>query len=154
MSLTIYPTEGYDSFVSVADATSFLEKNSMYYAECVAKYPDESSQEVLLRIATRRIIDTIDMSLFPVDSVPLCISEATSLMAIHDCWYGLSVSQNDNQGLVSREKVGDLEVEYDHRNTKTKAKVTSPFPDSVRTCLSNYGATFSYGLARATMELK
>lgn len=153
MALTIYPSEGYDSFISAEDANTFLEANSMYYDTCVGKHPDIAEQEVMLRIATRRILDVIDISLLPTDTTPTCIAESCAFMAIHDCWYQISLDQNSNKGVITKEKVDGLEINYQHKYNAT-AKLMNPFPSNVVKCLNSYGANITSGkssLSRATL---
>ena len=150
MSLIIYPTEDYDSFVSILDADSYIQSYSVQSLGWIALTDEQ--KEVYLRIATKRILDIVDIDLlFDTND---CIARSCSLMAIHDLVYEISSSVNPNTGVVSKEKVGDLEVNYYHGNTQSRVmgRNTNPFPSSVKTCLNDLGAHLNVsGINRATI---
>ena len=153
MALVIYPTEDYDSLISEADATDWINKNSVNASLWLAKTTEE--KEVYLRIATTRILDVVALD-DTYDQVTSCLPSVCANMAIYDIAFNISTNINNNEGLITREKVGDLEVEYQHnRNTNKKGIKTSPYPKEVKTCLSSYGAIFSVsGIAQITLERK
>jgi hypothetical protein len=61
--------------------------------------------------------------------------------------YGLSSEVNPNTGLISKQKVGDLEETYFHGNplSQVNSRNTNPFPSSVIKCLNTYGANVTSG---------
>lgn len=101
MALTVYPTETYDSFISLVDALDVITKNSVHLASWTAL--TDAQQEVYLRIATSKILAVIDLSL--LDGTDACLVKSCALMAIRDVVYAISSSVNPNTGLVSKEKV-------------------------------------------------
>ena len=152
MALIVIPIEDGDSFISLSDANDVITKNSIQSADWLAL--DDSTKEVYLRIATQRILNTVstdinnedgyyDVATYsPPDS---CLPKVTALMAVHDLAYGLSSEINSNTGLVSKEKVGDLEVTYFHGNplSQVSGRETNPFPNLVVPCLNSYGASMN-----------
>lgn len=143
MALTIYPTEGYDSFISLADAGVVINENSLSSTEWFAL--TNTVKEVYLRLATTRILQAIDEDLLVgYDATLSCLPETTAMMAVHDLTYGLSSDINPNLGTITKEKVGDLEVQYKQRDG-AKGRVTSIFPSIVIPCLQTYGAKISNG---------
>lgn len=157
MALVIYPNTDYDSFISVSDADGIINKFSVHVTTWEGL--NDAQKEVYLRIATDRIFNAIDSDTY-LDSTTYvaddsCLPKATALMAIHDVVYEISSSVNPNQGLVSMERVGDLQVNYFHGNGKYPkgAKKTNPYPTEVYPCLTSYGAEFNvFGVLRAKVE--
>lgn len=148
MALIVYPTEGYDSFVDLIDANTTIAEYTLFSPQWLAL--TDTVKETYLRIATDRILNKIDTSLLIVDP---CISKSCSIMAAHDLVFEISSSINPNTGLITKEKVGDLEVTYTHGNAQRqlKSRNTDPFPSTVKPCLSEYGAVFSLGVSQATI---
>lgn len=138
--LKVYPEVGYDSFVSLTDANAVIENNSVHSAQWIALTDD--MKEVYLRIATGRILGVIDAD--QLGNFDYCLAKSTSLMAIKDLAYGISAEVNPNTGLVSREKVGDIEVSYFHGTNvgRVNGLDKNPFPVEVYDCLNSYGADF------------
>lgn len=150
MALTVYVDNNtdFDSFISLADADTYITETSIHSADWLAL--STTDREVYLRIACNRILSRIDETLLDGNA---CLAKANASMAIHDVVYKLSSDINPNTGLVTREKVGDLEVDYFHGGFRSsrqiKGIVTDPFPSEVKKCLSNYG--FIYG-CQVTLE--
>ena len=147
MALIVYPTADYDSYVSLVDAETTITSYTTFGTQWLAL--DDATKEIYLRIATARINDVIDSTL--LDGTDACLSSSCSLMAINDLVFEISSSINPNDGLITKEKVGDLEVQYQHSYSKRSSRNKNPFPPLVRTCLSGYGAEFS-NITRATLE--
>ena len=163
MALTIYPANGHDSFISLADANVLITSNSLHGSDWTAL--DDAVKEVYLRIASTNILNTVSTDITNVDgyldetvyvATDSCIPHTTAIMAIHDLVYGLSSTVNPNKGLVTKEKVGDLEVTYyQGEATQVNGRVTSPFPLSARMCLNAYGANISArGFTQTTLVTK
>ena len=164
MALIIYPTTDYDSFISVVDADTIITNNSVQSVTWLAL--TEAEKEVYLRIATTRILNAVSTDTTNSDgyldetvyvAVDSCLPKSCALMAVHDLVYGLSSEINPNTGLVTKEKVGDLEVQYAHGfpNKRVSGRVSNPYPSSVRPCLESYGATgLSGGITQVTLERK
>lgn len=144
MALIVYPLDDYDSFVDITTATTYINSYTTFSSNWAAI--DDATKEVYLRIATDRIIDKIDTLLLTGSNE--CILKSCSIMAVHDLVFEISSSVNPNTGLVTKEKVGDLEVNYTHGNVQRQLKNrnTNPFPTNVQTCLTGYGATFVSGI--------
>jgi hypothetical protein len=163
MALTIYPDDNADSFISLLDATDIITKNSLQAAQWIAL--DNATKEVYLRIAFTRIMGTIstdpnsDIGFLNKDtyeSIESCLPKTNAIMAVHDLVYGLSSEINPNTGLVTKEKVGDIEITYTHgANTSSKqlfSRETNPFPDSLLQCLRRYGSSIAFnGLMQARL---
>jgi hypothetical protein len=161
MALTIYPASGYDSFITVADADTIITANSVQSATWLAM--TEIEKEVYLRIATARIFNVVSTDTSNEDGYldsstyvasESCLPKATALMAVHDLVYGLSSEINPNTGVVSKEKVGDLEVNYFHGYTdkQVRGRKTNPYPSIAIPCLNYYGANIQLSkLRQATL---
>jgi hypothetical protein len=161
MSLTIYPTTDADSFISLADADIVITNNSIQSATWLAL--SEAEREVYLRIATTRIFNVVSTDTSNEDGYldsstyvasESCLPKATALMAVHDLVYGLSSEINPNTGLVSKEKVGDIEVNYFHGyiDKQANGRKTNPYPGSIIPCLNYYGANIQLSkLRQATL---
>lgn len=152
MSLTILPTENGDSFISILDADEVISRNSLQYSNWLDL--SDLNKEIYLRIATTRILNVVSfdinstsgyLNLAEYISIDSCLPKAAALMAIHDLAYGLSSEINPNTGLVSKEKVGDIEVNYFHGyiDKQVKGRITNPYPSSVVPCLNSYGSNIS-----------
>jgi len=164
MALTIYPALGADSFISLADATTTITANSLQSSQWIAL--TDANKEVYLRIAYINIVNNISYDitslsgyLDPLTYVALysCLPKSQAMMAIHDVVYQISSEINPNTGLISKEKVGDLEVTYVHgANTSSKqlsSKNKYIFPSSIIKCITSYGAKISSnGFLQATLE--
>jgi|GEM_PF-4144607 hypothetical protein len=137
MALIVYPAEFYDTFVSISVANGYIGKYSPFNTNWNAV--SDTNKEVLLRLATDRINAVIDSSLLEESD---CIKKSCSLMAVRDLVFEISSSINANNGLVSKEKVGDIEVNYQHKS-RANGRETNPFPSSVVVCLNSYGASLS-----------
>lgn len=143
MALVVYPTENYDSFVSVADSVTIATKYSVQSEQWIAL--DDLKKETFLRKATDRILLVVDSLLLAEDE---CLKKATTMMAIKDLVFNISANVNPNYGAVTKEKVGDIERQYYHGDTNSRIKSldTNPFPAEVKECLAKYGAEFSSGI--------
>jgi len=158
MALTIYPDSGYDSFISISDADTIITENSIQSSSWLSL--DDATKEVYLRIAFSNIYDVIstdsnsDIGYLDIDtyvSTNSCLPKTNAMMAIHDLSYGLSSEINPNMGTITKEKVGDLEVQYQH-DYKERGRVSNRFPNSVKSCLNYYGATLQTGcIKQATL---
>lgn len=157
MALIIIPTVEGDSFISVLDADTVISKNSVHSAEWLTL--TDTQKEVYLRIATSRILRVVStdiknengyLDISTYDAAKSCLPKATAMMAVHDLAYGLSSEVNPNTGLVSKEKVGDLEVTYFHGNplSQINSRKTTPYPNEVIPCLESYGALITTSSVR------
>ena len=146
MALIIFPAVGYDSYVTVADATTIIDKYTVNGAEWAAVSP--ADQEIYLRIAFRRILDGIeDLSATPLpDPILGCEPESQSLMAVHDVVNGISAtagSAGAAAGEIKMQQVGTLKVEYFQSDSGFVATTTNPIPSMVRDCLEKLNYVFS-----------
>lgn len=153
MALVIYPTADYDSFITVADATTVIETYTLHATTWNALTVTE--QEVYLRIAATDIVQHVDQELTPFpDPMTSCVGDAQALMAIQDVVYGFSASTTvADVGSVKKQKVATLEIEYyDSKSNTTK---TAPrVPTMAEPCLEELGYLFTpsvNGLTQSTL---
>jgi len=139
MPLIIYPAIGADSFVSVAQADLYIGLLTMNSAEWTAVAPDD--KERLLRIAYRDIVDHTDPKTYP-NPLPICVSEAQALMAVHDSVNSLSsgVAATTVSGALKKQKVGQIEQQfYDTKTSGGTSGKVYRVPKSVWKCLQDLG---------------
>lgn len=138
MALTIYPATDYDSFVSMADATTAIDTLTLFTTQWAAI--TELEREIYLRIACRRIEDGIDQTVNPYpDPMPDCAGEAQALMAVQDLVYGFSASTTTGTiGSLKKQKVASLEIEYYDSDTNSPKNV-SYIPALAIPCLESLG---------------
>ena len=140
MSLVVYPLENAESYISVVDADTIITNKSVQSATWLAL--SEQEKEVYLRISYDFIIATCDSTLLPDWSIPDdvgCLAEVNALMASRDLVYSISSSINPNTGLIKRERVDTIEVEYDQSNNNGQGVSTTLYDPSFKTCLVSYG---------------
>lgn len=138
MALNIYPASDYDSFVSVADATLYIDDLTLFSSQWAALSVND--QEVYLRIAFRRILAGIDLDTNPLPNpAPDCAGEAQALMAVQDVVYGISSNTStDLTGAIKSQKVASLQIEYyDAKSASTK--IIPIIPPLARPCLEALG---------------
>ena len=142
MALVIYPNVGYDSFVTVVDADTYIDTLTLDGPAWIAL--TVPVKENYLRIATRTIIDGIDQTVYPLpDPAPACLGEATALIASWDLKNGLSASAGGGTtGEVKRQKVSTLEIEYFQSESGFVATAVAPIPDMAKPCLEGLGFIF------------
>jgi hypothetical protein len=162
MALIIYPELGYDSLISEANATEIIVLNNINSAKWLTLSIEQ--REVYLRIATNKVLGVVSYDITNLngylDSLSYvasesCLPTTCALMAVHDLLYGISSEINPNTGLITKEKVGDIEVSYTHGNPtrQIKGRVSSPFPSTVIPCLNSYGAAINTasGITQSTL---
>ena len=147
MALVLPPDSGYDSFVSLVDASTYI--NALTLDGPTWDTVDEATRETYLRIATRRIVDGIDQDAYPIDetNLPICLGEATALMASHDLVNGISAGSAtaSETGAIKKEQVGSIVQEY--YDTKSVVNsYTSLVPTLSRPCLEAMGYVFPTSL--------
>ena len=152
MSLIIYPTANYDSFITVADADTVVNTITLYSTQWGAKSNGE--KEVYLRIACRNIESHVDTDLTPYpDPFPDCVGEAQALMAVQDVIYSTSTPQTDVNGAIKKQKVASLEIEY--YDTSSGKTVNIPVVPAIAVpCLETLGYIFIPsigGLSQSTL---
>ena len=143
MALILPPDSTYDSFVSLSAALVYISALTLDSAAWIAL--DDPTKETYLRIATRRIQDGIDQELYPIDetNLPVCLAEATSLMAVHDLVNGISSGSGvvTETGAIKKEQVGSIVQEY--YDTKSVVNTyTSLVPALARPCIEGMGYEF------------
>ena len=141
MALIIYPDPAADSFVTLPQAELYISMLTMNSADWVALTPED--QERLLRIAYRDIRDHTDPKTYP-KPLPICVSEAQALMAVHDTVNSISsgIASTTVQGAIKKQKVGSVEQQfYDTKSTSAK-RTLSRVPSGARKCLELLGYTF------------
>jgi hypothetical protein len=137
MALIIYPNDGYDSFISLADADALIASRYPLASKWVEL--TDSEREVYLRLHCNTILTTIDKALLPETAG--CLAKANGIMAYNDVIYDISITVDRNNGLITKEKVGDVEVNYQQYRSNLSKK--SVFNVEVKQCLGKYGAVFS-----------
>ena len=147
MALILPPDSAYDSFVSLVDAKTHIDALTLDGAAWAAIGAD--TQEVYLRIATRRIEAGVDQDLYPIDPTDIaeCLPEATALMAVHDLVNEISAGSAtaSETGAVKKEQVGTIVQEY--YDTKSVVNsYTSLVPALARPCLESIGYEFPTSL--------
>ena len=150
MALIIYPADGADSFVTVAEADSYIQTLTLNYDQW--SILSESDKEIYLRIAYRFIIENTDSDLYP-DPIPDCVGESQSLMAVHDLVNGLSSgTESAETGAIKKNKVGSIEQEFYDVKTQTSSYI-SRVPDNAQACLIDIGYSYSNisGLKQTTL---
>jgi len=144
MALVLPPDLAYDSFVSVVDATGYINAVTLDGATWAAL--DDANKEIYLRIATRRIEDGIEEAIDATD-LPECLAEATSLIAVHDLVNGISAGSvtASDVGAIKKEQVGSIVQEYYDTKSATSS-YTNLVPALARPCLEDMGYVFPLGI--------
>lgn len=137
MALTVIPDTNADSFISVADATTIITNYSVHSEQWTTL--TVNMQEVYLRIATQNILELITVP-SDYDATTSCLPKACAMIAIHDIANNLSKDVNPNLGLVTSEKVGDLQITY--KQYSSNKRIRTLYPREVRKCLTSYGVEF------------
>lgn len=133
MALIIYPTTKYDSFVSVNEASSLIEKNVVDSTT----WENSNAQEVYLRQATVLIKSKIDFDLIDdTDNLKL----ATALLANYAIGTDIT-NDNENGNLKVKEIVGVVKKEW-----FGKGKQSNAIPSNIASLLSEYGYSSSNAL--------
>ena len=153
MALIIYPTADYDSFITVADATTAIGELTLHSTQWTAL--TNAEKEVYLRIAFRNIDDHVDQDDYPYpDPMTDCVGTSQALMAVQDVVYGFSASTSTAEvGSVKKEKVASLEIEYYDSKSNTM-KYAQIVPDMAKPCLETLGYIFTptyNGLSQSTL---
>ena len=149
MALILPPDTGYDSFVSVADATTTIEMYTLDAATWAAL--SASDKEIYLRISTRRIEDGIDEDVYTIDptDIPICLPEATAFLAIHDVVNNISggASETSATGAIKKEQVGSIVQEYyDTKSSSDSSQSVNTIPSVAYPCLESIGFVFVSGI--------
>ena len=163
MALTIYPTDNYDSLISVTDADTIITAYSVNSAKWLALA--EATKEVYLRIATDRVMSVVStdsssefgyLSSSSYVAEDSCLPKACALIAMNDLDFLISQEVNPNTGLVQKEKVGDIERTFFHGNPQRHiiGLNKKPFPSSVIKCLNSYGALLNTSSVKQAIFLR
>jgi len=137
MALTVYPTTDYDTFIGLDDANTLI--TSRYPLASKWAVLTDEEKEVYLRLHCNTILNTIDQSLLPATSE--CLAESNAIMAFNDVINEISITLDRNNGLVTKEKVGDVEINY--KQYRSNLNKPSIYNLEIKNCLSKYGAKFS-----------
>lgn len=134
MALVIYPTTGWNSYLSEADATALLTANVIDLAAWTAL--SSANKEIYLRQSSTlirlSIVDPIDED-SSLTTAPNDIKLATAYLANYSI--GLTMINDDGKDNLKRLKIeGAIEKEW-----FTKAKQSNSFPDIVNQLLAQYG---------------
>ena len=143
MAMILYPAVNADSFITVADATIVIDKYTVNGADWAVL--SVADQEIYLRIAYRRILDGIDLSVNPLPVVmPDCVGDSQALIAVHDVVNNISATAGAGvTGEVKMQAVGSLKVEYFQSDSGYVATEINPIPDMAQDCLANLGYVFA-----------
>ena len=141
MALIIYPDPAADSFVTLPQAELYISLLTMNSTDWTTLSPDD--QERLLRIAYRDIIDHTDPKTYP-KPLPICVSEAQALMAVHDTVNSISsgVAATTVQGAIKKQKVGSVEQQFYDTKSTASVRSLSRVPAGARKCLEDLGYKF------------
>jgi len=140
MALVVYPDDGYDSFISLDEANSWISTHSPHAYKWYEL--DDDTKEIYLRLHCQTIQDKIDITLLS-DHINECVQYSNASMALNDVVYGITLNTNPNFGLVTKEKVGDVEIDY--KQYVQNLNKPSLYTTFVKNCLRLYGATFNTG---------
>lgn len=141
MSLIIYPTDSFNSYVSLADAEILITDNVVSHSAWDAL--TNTQKELYLKQATTLIRLKIQDPY--VDVTPFDLQLATAYLAVSSI--AVDMTESDGKDNVKRIKIeGAIEKEY-----FTKSEKSNSFPDIVEALLSAYVYTnsSSFTLARA-----
>ncbi len=135
MAMVVYPTESYDSFITVAEADTTILKYTLNTASWEAL--SDSNKEAYLRIAFSVIVDGLED--IPDDPVSDCLKGSQALNAVHDLLNGVS-NPLSIESAVKKEEAGQVKVEYFE---PASAKVSDSYihPLSIK-CLSDLEYNF------------
>ena len=136
--LIIYPTDLYDSFVSLADAETILTNNVPSSQLTDWNNLLDSDKEIYLRQATLLIANKITLPATLEDN----LKRATTYLALHSV--GKVMTANDGKtGNIKRKRVeGVIDTEYFNAGQDSNS-----FPEIVTLLLKDYGTTSSSSFA-------
>lgn len=136
MALTLYPNDGANSFITVAEADDYIAWSPLKsHWEALAN----EDKEIYLAVAYDRI-DALPITL--PSTISDCIKKSQALTALQDVVFGIS-TDTSKDGDIQSATVGTVSVVY--RNSKP----INVFPDFAVTCLNKYGAGIgSFGSIR------
>lgn len=140
MALVIFPTTNYESFVSVANATTLISNNVIDTSLWTAL--TTTHKEIYLRQSTKLISQKIDLDLIEdITNLEL----ATALLANHSIGKDM-LNSDGNENLKVKDLSGVIRKEW-----FSKGKKSNAFPDFVSSLLSEYGyaSSNSFKIARA-----
>jgi len=145
MALIIYPTVGYDSYVSVVEADAIISDLTMHSTSWEALSTED--RERYLRIAMRTMEDGIDQTVNPLplvgESLYSCMKESQALIALQDVVNNISAGGvTQTTGAVKKEKAGAVEVQYYDVSGGSSSSAPYPIPKIAFSCLSAMGFTF------------
>ena len=131
MALTVYPTDDYDSFSSLADAETIISENIPSAQHASWDDLSDSDKEVLLRQSTIIIRNKITLpSTLESDLQFACVYLANSSV-------GVGMTDSDGKGDIKiKEITGVVKTEW-----FTARKDSNSLPDIVVTLLAQYKVT-------------
>ncbi len=139
VTIIIYPADGANSFISIADADSIIEA-SLGYAQWAALSEDNKARWLIYAYEKINVIPTF---VPPVDLVGSCLPRANAYLAIYSLSYNLNIVGGEQQ--VRIDKVGTLTTEY-FKNEQLDRLTIDEFPIPVVQCLADYGVEESPNL--------
>ena len=131
MSLIIYPTSGYDAFVSVTDCNSILAVNVISSQRATYDALVDSDKEIYIRQATLLIKNRI--------TLPNTLEEDLKTATVYLVNYSVGkdmISADKSANVKVKNIVGVLSTEYFASGAASNA-----FPDVVTLLLNQYGLT-------------
>lgn len=138
MSLTIYPTDDYDAFISVADCDTYLASNVVGSQRALYDALVDTDKEIYIRQASTLIGQRITLP----DTLEDDLKAATAYLVNYSV--GLDMTNADKSSNVKvKNIVGVISTEYFSNGSASNA-----FPDIVTSFLSQYGLS-----ARSTFSL-
>lgn len=130
MALTIYNDDGWDSFVTIANADTILTNNIPSTQRTLWEALADTDKEIYLRQATELIRTKITLPYELEDD----LQKATAYLANYSV--GKDMTTSDGESNLKRKNIAQttIEKEYFYPGSKSNA-----FPDNVIALLSQYG---------------
>lgn len=130
MALVLYPTDGYNAFISLADCNTFLTENVPTSQRALWDALTDPDKELYIKQATLLIKNKITLP----DTLEDDLQHATAYLANYSVDKDMLNSSNDSN--LKRKRVeGVIDKEW-----FSPTKSDNNFPDIVDLLLSSYGA--------------
>ena len=128
MSLILYPTTGYNAFISLADCDTFLLENVIGSQRALYDALVDSDKEIYIKQATMFIKQDITLP----DTLEQDLQDATAYYVNYSIGVDLVANDKDSNVKVD-EVVGVVKTEY-----FTKSKEVNSLPEICQKLLSQY----------------
>jgi len=135
MALTIYPTDEYDSFCSLADAETLIAANIPSAQHTLWDALADSDKEILLRQSTILIKNS-------VTTLPATLEDDLKLACAYLANNSVGITMTDSNGKEGNVKVKEI-VDVVKTEYFSAGKSNNSFPTIVNSLLSQYGVSTS-----------